>query len=88
MSRKSKKASSEALEELHAAIAKELARKIAKGAATASDLAVAAKFVKDNGVSILIDPETPDGSVLTGAPLPPEGSSEDDFDEAVRGFLQ
>lgn len=88
MTRKSKKAAPEALEELHSAIAKELARKIANGEATAADLAVAAKFVKDNGVSLLIDPQTPEGSVLTGTKLPDPGTSEEEFDEAVRGFIQ
>lgn len=86
MKRKTAKASSEALEELHAAIAKELARKIAEGIATAADLAVAAKFVKDNGVSTLIDPETPEGSVLTGTKLPDIGDTEEDFEEALRTF--
>lgn len=45
-----KTASQEALEQLHAALAKSLAEKIASGEATASDLNVARQFLKDNGI--------------------------------------
>ncbi len=86
MKRNTKKASNTALEELHSAIAKELARKIEEGIATAADLAVAAKFVKDNGVSLLIDPATPEGSTLTGTKLPEVGDTEEEFEEALRTF--
>ncbi|WP_159953199.1 hypothetical protein [Rhizobium sp. 18065] len=86
MARKSKKASSEAMEQLHDALASALATRIAAGEATAADLAVAAKFLKDNGVSRLIDPESPDGSVLTGAKLPDIGDDEDAFEEALKTF--
>ncbi|QIG74592.1 terminase small subunit protein [Rhizobium phage RHph_I20] len=86
MRKKTAKASTQALEELHAAIARELARKIENGEATAADLAVAAKFVKDNGVSVLIDPETPEGSTLTGTKLPDIGNTEEEFEEALRTF--
>lgn len=84
--RKKLKASNAALEELHAAIASELARKISSGEATAADLAVAARFVKDNGVSLLIDPETPAGSVLAGAPLPDVGAIPEDFDDVAMNW--
>lgn len=86
MARKSKKASSEAMEALHDALASALAARIAAGEATAADLAVAAKFLKDNGVSRLIDPETPDGSVLTGATIPAEADTEEAFEDALRTF--
>jgi hypothetical protein len=49
------KASNQNLDLLHAALADALANRIASGEATASDLAVAAKFLKDNGVSRLLD---------------------------------
>jgi len=83
---RNKKASSDAMEELHAALARSLARRIEDGSATAADLAVAAKFLKDNGVSRLIDPETPEGSVLTGTKLPDVGDTEEAFEEALRTF--
>ena len=81
-----RKASKAAIEELHAAIASELARKIQAGEATAADLAVAAKFVKDNGVSVLIDPSTPEGGVLAGKEIPKDVQTADDFDEVIRSW--
>lgn len=47
------KATKEALDALHGALAKSLADKIAKGEATAADLAVARQFLKDNGVDAI-----------------------------------
>lgn len=86
MSKKQNKASKVALEQLHAAIAEALATRIKAGNATAADLAVAVRFVKENGISILIDPQTPDGSVLTGVVLPDAGSLDDEFEEVLGGF--
>ena len=83
---RTKKAPTDAMEELHASLAKALAKRITDGTATAADLAVAAKFLKDNGVSRLIDPETPEGSVLTGTKLPDVGDTEEAFEEALRTF--
>ena len=47
------KATTEALNALHGALAKSLADKIAKGEATAADLAVARQFLKDNGIDAI-----------------------------------
>lgn len=43
------------MEELHAAVAKELAARIRSGEATAADISNAIKFLKDNGIEALID---------------------------------
>lgn len=45
------RATDDALGGLHEALAKALALKIAEGTATAADLAVAAKFLKDNNIT-------------------------------------
>lgn len=44
------KATTDELGALHAAIAKQLREKIESGDASASDLAVAVRFLKDNGI--------------------------------------
>lgn len=60
----SKKASQDALSDLHAALAKALADKIRDGTATAADLAVAKGFLKDNGITADLRPGSPLQSIL------------------------
>lgn len=52
----SKSASQEALELLHAEVAKQLAAKIRAGEATAADLNVARQFLKDNHIEAVAKP--------------------------------
>lgn len=47
---------SDALKAIHKALADELIKRIASGESTAAELAVAVKFLKDNGITA--DPET------------------------------
>lgn len=54
-----KKATQEQLEELHGALAKELARRIKEGSATAADLSVALNLLNKSGVVSLVTPGTP-----------------------------
>jgi hypothetical protein len=54
-----KRASTDLLDELHAAIAHSLIDKIRSGEATASDLNVARQFVKDNGIDAVPGKENP-----------------------------
>ena len=56
MTRSAKK---EALEDLHAALAKSLADKIKKGEVTAADLNVARQFLKDNHIEASAEPGSP-----------------------------
>ena len=51
----SKKATSEAMELLHAAVAKELADQIRKGEVSSATLAVAVRFLKDNDIQADLD---------------------------------
>lgn len=74
----SKKATTEALEGLHGAVAKALADKIKEGSATAADLAVARQFLKDNGIDAVPRKGTPLGDLADSLPFP----GEDDADEA------
>jgi hypothetical protein len=69
MSKKSK-ATTEALEGLHGAIAKALADKIANGEATAADLAVARQFLKDNGIDAIPRKGTGLGDLVDSLPFP------------------
>ncbi|NBN98723.1 MAG: hypothetical protein EBV19_05715 [Flavobacteriia bacterium] len=48
-----------ALEELHTIVAEELVSRIKSGEAKPADLAVAVKFLKDNGVDALASDESP-----------------------------
>ena len=47
------------LEELHTLVAEELTQRIRTGDAKPADLAVAVKFLKDNGVDALASDESP-----------------------------
>ncbi|NDG52488.1 MAG: hypothetical protein EBY39_05625 [Flavobacteriia bacterium] len=58
------------LEELHESVAKELLAKVKSGEATASELSVATKFLKDNGaVNEVITAESPMANLLEALPF-------------------
>lgn len=80
-----KKATREALELLHAEVAKALAERIKTGEATAADLAVARQFLKDNGVdNIAKVPNSPLASLSDSLPFPtPEGVEEDQYNHGT-----
>jgi hypothetical protein len=55
----SSKATQEQLEALHGALAAELKKRITEGSATAADLAVALKLLKDNHIEVIPAPNSP-----------------------------
>lgn len=57
------------LEALHEAVASDLLDKIKSGEAKASDLAVAVKFLKDNGIEAIPTNQNPLGSILAALPF-------------------
>lgn len=58
------------LEILHAAVAKELLDRVKSGEATASELSVAVKFLKDNNANLdVITAESPLGNLLESLPF-------------------
>lgn len=60
----------EILDQLHSSVAKELLQRVRSGEASASELAVAAKFLKDNGaVYDVIPTESPMASLLKALPF-------------------
>jgi hypothetical protein len=73
MSTNQGRASREALEDLHGAIATALADKIRTGDATAADLAVARQFLKDNGIDSIAASNNPLGNLVKSLPFAPEG---------------
>jgi hypothetical protein len=78
----SKKASTNALEALHGALAKTLADKIKSGEATAADMAVARQFLKDNGVDAIPTKGSPLGELAESLPFPDRngvGEEEDNY---------
>lgn len=76
-------AKSETLDALHAALAAELARKIASGEASAADLSVAAKFLKDNGIQAVATPGSAMDTLRRAAALP-VFPDDDDEEEVAR----
>lgn len=60
------KASNQLLENLHCAIGTHLLEKVESGEATASEIAQAVKFLKDNGIDVADPGNSPVGS-LAGA---------------------
>ena len=55
---------------LHAAVAKELLDRVKSGEATASELSVAVKFLKDNNANLdVITAESPLGNLLESLPF-------------------
>ena len=58
------------LDELHEGVAKDLLAKVKSGEATASELSVAAKFLKDNGACLeVINTESPMANILEALPF-------------------
>ena len=58
------------METLHDAVTKELLLRVQSGEASASELSVAVKFLKDNGASLdVITAESPMASLLEGLPF-------------------
>jgi len=64
------------LEQMHAAMGKELLRRIEDGTATASDLSVARQFLKDNGIDSVPTESSPIGQLTKAMPF-------DDCDQTV-----
>jgi|TARA_R110001632_G_scaffold9809_4_gene37230 hypothetical protein len=62
--------SREILDTLHDAVSQELLARVRTGEATASELSVAVKFLKDNGASLdVITAESPLGNLLDSLPF-------------------
>ena len=58
------------LDELHEGVAKDLLAKVKSGEATASELSVATKFLKDNGaVHEVVTSESPMANLLEALPF-------------------
>ena len=58
------------IDALHGAVAQELLARVKAGEATASELSVATKFLKDNGASLdVITAESPMASLLEALPF-------------------
>lgn len=58
------------LDELHDSVAKDLLAKVKSGEATASELSVATKFLKDNGaVHEVVTSESPMANLLESLPF-------------------
>ena len=64
------KASQEALEKLHGAIARELTNRIANGEATAADISAAIKFLKDNHIDAVPKEGSPLADLAAALPFP------------------
>lgn len=63
-----KKATDAQFNELHGEIATELTKRIKNGTATAADIAVAVKFLKDNGITASPVPKSPVGNLAEELP--------------------
>lgn len=76
-----KRASQDALDDLHGALAVALKQKIADGTATAADLNVARQFLKDNGIDSIPTKDNPLGGLLQSLPFadPSAIAEEDDL---------
>ncbi len=57
------------MEELHGAVAASLLDRVQAGEATASELSVAVKFLKDNGIDVVAKPESPLLNLATSLPF-------------------
>lgn len=77
------KATEETLDALHGAVAQALLTRIENGEATAADIAAAAKFLKDNGVSRLLDKGLSALGEAVDGNIPDPEAEPDDFDNVV-----
>lgn len=60
----------ELIDSLHEAVTRDLLLRVKSGEATASELSVAVKFLKDNGASLdVITAESPMANLLEGLPF-------------------
>lgn len=75
-----KSAKKDALEELHAALAKKLAAKIASGEVTAADLNVARQFLKDNHIEAEATPGSPLDDLRNDLPFADADTIADEHD--------
>ena len=62
-------ASQEILAMLHDEVAKDLIRKVTSGEASASELSVAVKFLKDNGIEALAVADSPLANLAASLPV-------------------
>jgi hypothetical protein len=69
---KSTPASEDALNALHTALVEALAQRIANGEASAADLSVAAKLLKDNNITAVRTPDSPLDKLANTLPFPSE----------------
>lgn len=69
------------LSELHVTIAEELLRRIQSGEATAAELSVATKFLKDNGIEAVANNDSPLANLA--ASLPMFDASEDNEEDRL-----
>jgi hypothetical protein len=67
------KASVDDLNALHGLVARELAKKIRSGEATAADYSVATKFLKDNHIEQLAVAGSPMADLISSLPFPSMG---------------
>lgn len=65
----STKASFDLLDALHSAVAHQLLEKIQTGEATAAEISVAVKFLKDNHIEALAVPDSPISNLLEALPF-------------------
>ncbi len=76
------KADEELLALLHSAVANALVEKVKSGEATAAELAAAIKFLKDNGITAVLSPETPMSNLVDSLDLPFDENSVDEEDDS------
>lgn len=72
-----RKASTEELEKLHAALAEALADRIKDKGCTAADMAVARQFLKDNGIDSIATSSNPVGELAKVVPFPSNDQEEE-----------
>lgn len=63
------KATSKELDALHALVAQTLAAKLRSGEATAAEISVAVKFLKDNGIEAVVAPSSPMAALTDSLPF-------------------
>ena len=83
-----KNATTQDLERLHELLVAALITRLEGGAASASELAVAAKLLKDHGIVRLIEPSDPDHEKLRAAITSINNAEiEEEFDAALANFV-
>lgn len=88
MTTKKKNDTSKQLERLHELLVAALIQRIEDGSASASELAVAAKLLKDHGIVRLIEPGDPDHEKLRSAINSINSAEiEEEFEAALANFV-